>query len=405
MTINAEVDNSVTVNGGTMTINGLVTAGTMIATSGTLVLDGSAANTYTGFTNAQGGTVSVPSLGNLNNTVAPSNNTYLAIQSGGTFLYTGTGTESSSKYLYWNSGNATVNIPSSTAVLNWTPAGGTRNQTFTKAGAGELSVTGAVSGNTTVTSATLQYIDSGYAGTIINNGTVNLTDATVVGGGATSLQGTGTYNLSAASGLVFRLFGGAINVGAGGQFNILGAGKVENDDVTANWSSNLAGMNVASGSTFDIRANNVWIDALTGSGSIINSFYETTQTGIQGDTLTVGVNNGSGTFQRHVISGTSTVSGSGTGVVDFLVKTGSGTETLFWPEYLRGGTTTVSWAAPFASPMRRAVRQPASAPSLLPAAAPSPALMSPNQGFHHRLRRNGQRRWHPSLPAITTRSP
>ena len=122
---------------------------------------------------------------------------------------------------------------------------------------------------------------------------------------------------------------------AGTTFNVIGPGTVRNDDLTANWSSNLASLNVASG-IFDIRGNNVAVDALTGSGSIIDSFYDVAG-GIVGDTLTVGVNNGSGTFSG-AITGTGTT-GARAGASGPGQDGGTGTETLSGTNTIAGGIT------------------------------------------------------------------
>jgi fibronectin-binding autotransporter adhesin len=90
--------------------------------------------------------------------------------------------------------------------------------------------------------------------------------------------------------------------------------------------SGNADLDIASGATFDLRGGTFNIDALDGSGTIENS------SGV-GNTLSIGNNNGSGTFSGNITQ------------VDAdafdLVKNGSGTQTLSGANS-HTGTTTVS---------------------------------------------------------------
>ena len=88
--------------------------------------------------------------------------------------------------------------------------------------------------------------------------------------------------------------------------------------------SGNADLDVASGATFDLRTGTFQIDALDGSGTITNS-------GGDGNTLTIGNNDGSGTFSG-VITQTDPDAFS-------LVKNGTGTQTLSGVNTHTGGTT------------------------------------------------------------------
>ena len=103
-----------------------------------LIKIGSGAQTLTGNnsasdirTNVQGGILSVPSLNSLGSG-------FLAAQLGGTFQYTGTGTETKTGRLYWNNGSGTFDItsPTGNAIFNVTlgdfgSGGGAFTKTFT----------------------------------------------------------------------------------------------------------------------------------------------------------------------------------------------------------------------------------------------------------------------------------
>ena len=88
--------------------------------------------------------------------------------------------------------------------------------------------------------------------------------------------------------------------------------------------SGNADLDVASGATFDLRTGTFQIDALDGSGTITNS-------GGDGNTLTIGNNDGSGTFSG-VITQTDPDAFS-------LVKNGTGIQTLSGINTHTGGTT------------------------------------------------------------------
>ena len=120
---------------------------------------------------------------------------------------------------------------------------------------------------------------------------------------------------------------GGIAGAAGTQINILGAGIVGNEFLGSTWTNNLASMNIASGSTFDLRGNSIIVDALTGSGTVENTFSSSNQ-------MTVGVNGGNGTFSGNITSGA--------GATIVLVKAGAGNQTLSGAGITYTGATTVS---------------------------------------------------------------
>src|SRR4029078_11667799 len=99
------------VNNGSSTFDGVIAntsgfTGNFTKTgSGTLTLTNT--NTYTANTTITGGILSVASLA----AIGPlSGAGWLAMQQGGAFQYTGTGTETRTGLLYWNSGSGAIDV-------------------------------------------------------------------------------------------------------------------------------------------------------------------------------------------------------------------------------------------------------------------------------------------------------
>ena len=301
MGINIAAGGSLTVDGG-FTAAGYGTANVTQTGLGTMYLTGGRpANASSIQMIVRDGTLSTDSVNNLGTN-------YLAAQQNGRFEYTGTGAESKTGLLYWNYGSGTFDITSPTANLTFNVTGGDQGSgggTFTKAGPGTLTL--ATSG-----------------------ANILLGKPVALSAGTLALQANGANVVQITSSMT-----GA----AGTLIKVLpGGGTVRNDALVANWSANLAGLDVAGGGTFDLRGNKVRVDALTGSGWIINSYYQPDGAGITGETLTAGANNGTGTF-AGVISGTGTTPGT-TGQIS-LNKIGAGTQTLSGANTYTG-TTNVS---------------------------------------------------------------
>lgn len=241
---------------------------------------------------------------------------FIAIQNGSTLRYTGTSSQSTTaRDLGWNSGAAIIDVTSASANLTFDITGGLRNNQITKAGAGQ---------------ATLR------KSTAINE----ITGAPVLITG-----GILEYNQNNAGAI--NRFAGAVTGSAGTQIKVSGTGYIGNDNLTADWSANRASLDVGSGAAFDLRGNKVTVDALTGGGTVRNSFLNSlTESGVVGYTLSVGVNGGSGTF-GGVIRGSLTNTGEhaadagGPNAIINLAKIGSGTQT-FTGVNTYAGTTTVN---------------------------------------------------------------
>ena len=156
-------------------------------------------------------------------------------------------------------------------------------------------------------------------GVTVTASTNNLS-ATYLGAGTLTFNGSGCVGFSDSgtnNPTTFQMSGGTINIQSGVTLYNGGFSK-------GVWTNNLASMIV--NGTLDLADGNpVIVDALTGGGTLTHTSYGTA-TG-----LTVGINNGSGTF-AGTIQETS-------GHQVSLTKVGSGTQTLTGANTYTGGTT------------------------------------------------------------------
>jgi autotransporter-associated beta strand protein len=312
------------------------------------------ANTFTGNLHLfNGATLNFSAVNQLG---SGTGSNYLAIQNGATFNYTGLGSESiSGRNIYWNIGAANVDITDTGAnlTLDLDTTGGNRDQTFNKGGAGTLTFTG--------TGAV-------YGSVNINNGTLKLSQTTAFVSPTTTVGASGTLELNkTATGFINRGTQLTRNITGDGTLNInsdtsgidggwvtlrIGGSNLVNFTGTINVKSGVLSMdnlngtltgnpdlNVEAGGLFGIRGQNISVDALTGDGDVMNDWNGATA----GNTLTVGANNGSGTFSG-VIHGDNSDLTDGTIEAGklLLTKTGTGTQTLTGANTYSGLTTVAN---------------------------------------------------------------
>ncbi|MFO1529147.1 MAG: autotransporter-associated beta strand repeat-containing protein [Kiritimatiellia bacterium] len=167
---------------------------------------------------------------------------------------------------------------------------------LTKAGAGTLTLSAAntYTGATTVNGGTLVY-QNAYASPAhaitpgatlefnVASGTADRASTTFSGGGTLVKSGAGTLQWGGTVS-IFNLSSGALIDVREGQ---LTAGS-NNNEV---WTNNKADLNVAAGATFTGVEAGVFVDALTGAGTIKSGYP-----GAYASTITFGVDGGSGTF-------------------------------------------------------------------------------------------------------------
>jgi autotransporter-associated beta strand protein len=209
---------------------------------------------------------------------------------------------------------------------------------LTKAGPGTLTLSAAntYTGLTDVTSGTLQLQGGAFSNTardyaIASGAVLNLDGNTGVASGTTTLDGTGTL----------RITGGAfanespnepkgdgrdisMELDSGALIDVQSGASMYNggwQNIT--WTNNLADMN-ADGA-FDLaEGQNVYVDALTGAGSIGGANFVGGGGGTQ--KLTVGVAGDSGTFSGNISGGIG------------FTKTGDGSQTLSGTNTYSGNT-------------------------------------------------------------------
>lgn len=214
-----------------------------------------------------------------------------------------------------------------------------------KTGTGTQALQGSVisyTDPTVVNAGILRLVNTtAFASPINNAATVefNVTSAVNFGTGV-ALSGAGTYN---KTGTALLQFNGSQAITATGQINIQ-EGTLQNNNNVTNWSGNKADIDVSSGAIFDIFADPVFLDVLTGTGIVQNNFGNATgQSGSSAniEKLVLGTNDGTGTFAgviRGNVTNATLAAGVGGGGLQ-LEKVGTGTQILTGTNLYTGSTT------------------------------------------------------------------
>ncbi len=255
------------------------------------------------FSQAGGGVITVDTAGRTLGSLNFSNGTYTL--------------QGQSLTLDGTSGAPAISVASGKTATIAVPLSGTEGMTKTSPGRLILSNSNTYTGTTSVTSGTLT-LQGTYAGSAfaISSGAVLDLEAgaSAMNYAAVTFSGTGTLRKSGAnkaywgaSAATFALASGALIDVQGGTFT---AGSSANEV----WTNNLSDLNVATGAVFDGVEANVRVDGISGSGTI-----KTGYSGASYTNFTIGVNNGSSTFNGVIANSISTGN---------LTKQGSGTITL-----------------------------------------------------------------------------
>jgi fibronectin-binding autotransporter adhesin len=161
----------------------------------------------------------------------------------------------------------------------------------------------------------------------LTTGNQQLIGGTLSGSGKLIKTGGNNLILSDWSGNQTVALTGAdslIDVQGGTLSNFFAAGAF---GPVVNWTGNEAGLTVASGATFDLFNNSVTVDELNGAGTINKDTWDTAVI------LTIGVNDGSGTFSGSILNPKNSLA---------IVKQGAGTQTLSGSNIAYKGGTTVN---------------------------------------------------------------
>ena len=214
-----------------------------------------------------------------------------------------------------NNGVFGVNLISSRA-LSQTISG---NGGLLKSGPATLNLTNAntYTGPTTVSAGTLVVSNNhaSSAHTIAAGTVLELNTATGEKNyGTTTFSGSGTLRKSGANRAYWGATAATFALGSGALIDVQGGTLTAGSNANEDWTANQSDLNVATGAIFDGVEANVRVDAIIGTGTIKTGYGGAGYTD-----FTIGVANGSSTFDGVIANSTSTGN---------LTKEGSGTITL-----------------------------------------------------------------------------
>ena len=137
-----------------------------------------------------------------------------------------------------------------------------------------------------------------------------------------NLSGSGTFKTSGTQEITQTSAGSTVAMGSGALFHVESGSYRFGGGGTGDWSANLSDLQVDSGATFNGAATPIVVNALNGSGTVKT-----------GGGITVGIDNGSGSFSGIIENS------SDGGSAFSITKGGSGTQTLSGANTYTGGTT------------------------------------------------------------------
>jgi len=270
---------------------------------GTLILTG--ANTYTGVTYFNGGTISVGAV-TIGGTAGP---------------------------LGGAASNAATNLVFSSGTLQYTGATGTTDRGATFASVSAIDVTQSGT-NLTLASSTI-----GITGLVNTPGMLRK-----IGAGTLTIGGTGsdtnlsvevaagTLNLGKASGItVQQPNGAALIIDSGATARVTGAGTAQVDTASS----------VVSNGTFDLNAVSQTFDGLAGAGTVTSATGAPTLTLGSGNDVAIGAYTVGAAAAGVASTGLNNFGGAITGTIA-LTKAGAGTQILGGAANTYSGATTIT---------------------------------------------------------------
>ena len=226
--------------------------------------------------------------------------------------------------------DASADLTVNTVLQNNGPVGG---NSLTKTGAGtmELTATNTYTGTTTVNGGTLRMVNSTAGNAIRGNGhnyviasgatlEADRTNGSLVGISNFNISGSGTFKTSGLE-MEQTSASSTINMSSGALFHVESGRYNFGQNGLGDWSSNLSDMQVDNGATFNGANTPTVVNALDGAGTVLT-----------GGGITVGVDNGSGSFSGII-------GNSNYGSAYSITKAGSGTQTLSGANTYTGTTT------------------------------------------------------------------
>lgn len=329
---------------GTQTFSGIISGNGDVVRNGaggTTILSNTA-NSYTGITSINAGTLSVSAINNGGTAGGLGQATNVAgnlVLGGGTLAYTGSTASTDRSYTLTAATSSTMDIVSG-ATLTLSGGSAATTGALTKANSGNLTLTGnnQHTGATTISGGNLNLSGSGAlsSSTAVNvTGATSTFDISGISGSSSTIG-----SLAGVSGSVVALGGKQLNTGNNGGSTTFGgiiSGNSSSSVVkNGNGSMTLTGANTYSGDTFAVNGTL----AFSGGGTANSSTIRLGETsGGNGATLSI-----TDTVGANTVASTLVVRPGSSGVKTISATNTSGTSTFSGGVFLDAGVTSLSTA-------------------------------------------------------------